>query len=152
MSTFALFILCSNKLITLMTMGSIGTNQNITIGTVIEHHKTINKTTHIYHTLPSSEDGRFSRKVKFNNKRGNKINLYKIIYALVHNGFFVNEDGQQPNQKDVFIAFGEMLGTNFENFQKDLSEGAKRKTTENKSVFASLEETWEHHLDDLLKD
>lgn len=32
-------------------MQSIGSNQDITIGTVIEHHETINKTTNIYQTL-----------------------------------------------------------------------------------------------------
>ncbi len=132
-------------------MQSIGSNQNITIGTVIEHHETINKTTNIYQTLQPASSPKANKNVKFNNKRGNKINLYKVIYSLIHNDFFVNEHGQQPNQKEVFHAFGEMLGTNFENFQKDLSEGAKRKTDGVKSVFASLEETWDNHIDELLK-
>ena len=79
-------------------MQSIGSNQNITIGTVIEHHETINKTTNIYQTLQPVSSPKANKNVKFNNKRGNKINLYKVIYSLIHNDFFVNEHGQQPNQ------------------------------------------------------
>lgn len=124
-------------------------NNNVNIGTNIE------KVDRIYNGTSTGDvcqtgDGA-SGHIRFNAKRGNKINLYKVILALYRSGYFVDELGNQPGQKAVFDAFGKMLGADFQSFQKDLSEGVKRKTLESKSVFASLQETWDSYTEELVE-
>lgn len=123
-------------------------NNNVNIGTNIEKVDRIyngTSTGDVCQTRDSASDC-----IRFNAKRGNKINLYKVILALYRSGYFVDEFGNQPDQKTVFDAFGKMLGADFQSFQKDLSEGVKRKTLESKSVFASLQETWDSYTEELV--
>lgn len=69
-----------------------------------------------------SGNGEFSSIIRFSNKRGMKIDLYRVILALLENGFFTNQNGAKPTQKEVFDAFGKMLGSDFSDFQKNLSQ------------------------------
>lgn len=124
-------------------------NNNVNIGTNIE------KVDRIYNggstgDICQSGDSA-SGCIRFNAKRGNKISLYKVILALYRCGYFMDEFGNQPDQKAVFDAFGRMLGADFQSFQKDLSEGVKRKTLESKSVFASLQEAWDSYTEELVE-
>lgn len=63
--------------------------------------------------------------VFLNPQKGTKANLFRVILALQKTGFFVDKSGRQATQKDVFDAFGAMLGEDFSKFQKNLSEAAK---------------------------
>ena len=60
--------------------------------------------------------------IRFAGKRGQKIDLYRVIIALIENGFFTDNSGAKPTQKEVFEAFGKMLGNDFSDFQKNLSQ------------------------------
>ena len=60
--------------------------------------------------------------IRFSGKRGMKIDLYRVILALLENGFFTDQNGAKPTQKEVFDAFGQMLGSDFSGFHKDLSQ------------------------------
>lgn len=60
--------------------------------------------------------------IRFAGKRGQKIDLYRVIIALYECGFFTDASGAKPSQKQVFEAFGQMLGADFSDFQKNLSE------------------------------
>lgn len=61
-------------------------------------------------------------------KEGIKHNLYRIIGAMYQAGYFVTEKGGKPTQKDVYNAFGAMLGEDFSDFDKDLDKIRKGKT------------------------
>ena len=60
--------------------------------------------------------------IRFAGKRGQKIDLYRVIIALLENGFFTDNNGAKPTQKEVFEAFGQMLASDFSDFQKILSQ------------------------------
>ena len=56
------------------------------------------------------------------NKDGLKSNLFRVIGALYLSDYFVNDKGERPNQKDVFIAFGNMLGEDYSRYDKQLDK------------------------------
>lgn len=60
-------------------------------------------------------------------KEGLKHNLFRVIGALYQAGYFVNEKGRNPYQKDVYNAFGAMLGEDFSDYDKDLVKIRKGK-------------------------
>lgn len=60
--------------------------------------------------------------IRFAGKRGQKIDVCRVIIALLENGFFTDNSGANPTQKEVFEAFGKMLGADFSDFQKNLSQ------------------------------
>lgn len=113
------------------------TGSKVTIGTNVEHTDKV-VSTHILSatqnntqvnmqpqvSAPVADTGESSaHKIRFNGKRGNKINLYRVIAALHLHGFFQSEVGGPVDQKDVFEAFGNMLGEDFSKYQKDMSQG-----------------------------
>lgn len=49
--------------------------------------------------------------IRLNDKRGNRVNLYRVIAAMHAHGFFKSELGGPVDQQDVFAAFANMLGT-----------------------------------------
>lgn len=61
--------------------------------------------------------------VIFNDKRGNRINIYRVIEAMRIHGFFKDPNGGQAKQSEVFAAFGQMLGDDFSEYARDLSQG-----------------------------
>lgn len=63
-----------------------------------------------------------SRPIYFSGKRGQKIDLFRVIIALHECGFFSDGNGGKPRQEDVFNAFGTMLHEDFSGFQKNLHE------------------------------
>ena len=58
-------------------------------------------------------------------------------------GFFVDKTGRQAKQKDVFNAFGEMLGMDFSKYYKDISEASKKKNEV--TIFEELEEAFREY-------
>ena len=55
-----------------------------------------------------------------------KIDLYRVIMALIEIGAFESVEGNLTKKK-VFKAFADMLGDNFDDFQNNLSAGSKNK-------------------------
>lgn len=78
-----------------------------------------------------------------NSARGTKINLYRVIMAMHQLGFFVDKTGHQAKQKDVFKAFGEMLGADFSKYYKDISEASKKKG--DITIFEELERAFKEY-------
>ena len=54
----------------------------------------------------------------------NKIDFYRVIMALYQEGFFKSASGGRATKKDVFNAFGQMLGKDFSQYTKDLTSGS----------------------------
>lgn len=63
-------------------------------------------------------------------KEGLKHNLFRVIGALYLLDYFIDDKGKRPFQKDVFNAFGAMLGEDFSDHDKDLVKIRKGKTRE----------------------
>lgn len=63
-----------------------------------------------------------SRPIYFSGKRGQKIDLFRVILALHECGFFSDGNGGKPRQEDVFNAFDTMLHEDFSGYQKNLHE------------------------------
>lgn len=113
----------------------INVEGNLTIDTyndkpvaVISQINAPRTSTNIFYTDSQPENGQDSNKaennsnIRFTGKRGQKIDLYRVIIALYECGFFTDASGAKPSQKQVFEAFGQMLGADFSDFQKNLSE------------------------------
>lgn len=91
-----------------------------------------------------SDSGESSENLVYlNSARGTKINLYRVIMAMHQFGFFVDKSGRQAMQKDVFKAFGEMLGADFSKYCKDISEASKKKG--DITIFEELERAFQEY-------
>ena len=71
---------------------------------------------------PTKSGTNKSRPIYFSGKRGQKIDLFRVILALHECGFFSDGNGGKPRQEDVFNAFGTMLHEDFSGYQKNLHE------------------------------
>ena len=81
--------------------------------------------------------------IYLNSAKGSKINLYRVNLSMHKLGFFVDKTGRQAKQKDVFNAFGEMLGMDFSKYYKDISEASKKKNEV--TIFEELEEAFREY-------
>ena len=63
--------------------------------------------------------------IRLNDKRGNRVNLYRVIAAMHAHGFFKSELGGPVDQQDVFAAFANMLGDPFKDYHKNISQGKR---------------------------
>ena len=87
--------------------------------------------------------------VTLNPAKGFKTNLYRTIIALHELGFFVDKTGSAPDQEDVFLAFGDMLGKDYSKYYKDLSEASKKENEV--TIFQELERAFSEYEDDKLE-
>ena len=80
--------------------------------------------------------------MKSNCKDNKSLALIVKVSQKVHNiiDYFVDDKGKRPFQKDVFNAFGAMLGEDFSDHDKDLVKILKGKTREEqiKKLFDEL--------------
>lgn len=77
-------------------------------------------------------------------KRGGKINFYRVLDALYEAQFFIDEGGRIPTKEKVFSTFGNFLGKDFSDFQTALSQAYNDSPVEtNIKIF--------HELADLVK-
>lgn len=67
--------------------------------------------------------------VTLNKKKGNKINLIRIIWALWNLGYFVDEDGKKSNIKDVYNVIGNTLNYKLDDNGSSFSQSNKSDTT-----------------------
>ena len=80
-------------------------------------------------------------------QRGSKIKLFRVIIALLESGIITNKNGDKPTQEEIFSAFGQMLGTDFTDFQNHLSMGSKSDPETSASVFDDLKEKYLQYED-----
>lgn len=105
--------------------GAIFTDNSITVNAQQNNTQVCSQTT----IAPDAEDKQpttsgtnKSRPIYFSGKRGQKIDLFRVILALHECGFFSDGNGGKPRQEDVFNAFGTMLHEDFSGYQKNLHE------------------------------
>lgn len=107
-------------------MANIGTLYNHLGATFTDNSITVNaqqnNAAHFATEQAISSGGNATSAIRFSGKHGMKIDLYRVILALLENGFFTDQNGAKPTQKEVFDAFGKMLGSDFSGFHKDLSQ------------------------------
>lgn len=71
---------------------------------------------------PTKSGTNKSRPIYFSGKRGQKIDLFRVILALHECGFFSDGNGGKPRQEDIFNAFDTMLHEDFSSYYKNISE------------------------------
>lgn len=76
---------------------------------------------------PDEQNGSGSTNIRLA-KRFSKVDLYRVIIALQRSGCFEDENGNVPDDKQVFYAFGNMLGKDFSRYSNDLSQSMNKKT------------------------
>lgn len=69
-----------------------------------------------------------------------KVDFYRVIMALHQEGFFKSANGGDAAIKDVFHAFGTMLGEDFDEYAKNMFAGSLKKTEI--KIFARLEQAF----------
>lgn len=106
-------------------LGATFTDNSITVNAQQNNTQVCSQTT----IAPDAEDKQptkpgtnKSKPIYFAGKRGQKIDLFRVIIALHECGFFSDGNGGKPRQEDVFNAFGTMLHEDFSSFQKNLHE------------------------------
>lgn len=105
--------------------GATFTDNSITVNAQQNNTQVCSQTT----IVPDAEDKQptksgtnKSRPIYYSGKRGQKIDLFRVILALHECGFFSDGNGGKPRQEDVFNAFGTMLHEDFSGYQKNLHE------------------------------
>lgn len=88
--------------------------------------------------------------IYFKGKRGQKIDLFRVIQSLLDSGFFTDENGDKPTQDSVYNAFGKLLHTDFSKYYKNLSEGKKTNSSydedNNDTIFEKLRGKWTEYI------
>ncbi len=76
--------------------------------------------------------------IHWNNAKGKKIELIRLLVALNDCKYFETSDGLVPNQEQLMNYFGEMLSVNLKHYEQDLSNGFESKLQTNIAVFDKL--------------
>ena len=88
--------------------------------------------------------------IRLNDKRGNRVNLYRVIAAMHAHGFFKSELGGPVDQQDVFAAFANMLGDPFKDYHKNISQG-KRNNHDSEAATKSFDQLKEDFEDSFVE-
>lgn len=118
----------------------------VNIGTNIGHADVVDasqKQVIINKDLQSSKGEVNQNMITLNSKKGMKVNLFRVVIALHKLGFFVDKTGNVPDQEDVFMAIGDMLGKDYSKYYKDLSEASKKKGEV--TIFQELERAFREY-------
>ena len=67
-------------------------------------------------------------------ERGRRLDIIRIINAIIELGFFVDENGRKSSKKDVFAVFGHAMNVDFSNYHNDLSSSLADSTSMNKHL------------------
>lgn len=78
-----------------------------------------------------------------------KVDLYRVIMAMIKLGCFESADGSKLGPEKVFSAFGRMLGDNFDSYANDLSAGSNIKNEI--EIFKRLENAFNKYEADKLE-
>jgi len=85
-------------------------------------------------------------------KTHRKVDLYRVIMALYQEGFFKSAGGGDVAIKDVFHAFGTMLGEKFDNYANDLNAGSKAYDETKDAIFTRLSKAYKEYEDRKLEE
>ncbi len=126
-------------------------DSTVNIGTNIEHADLVDASQNANRLQVSvnkvSKESRSDSEpcqICFNVNGRRKIDLFRIIYAMHKLGFFVSPTGAPVNQKDAFLAFGNMLGLDVSSYVKNISEAKKNNvgSTTSTKVFEDMKNAW----------
>lgn len=113
--------------------------------------------------MPSSEgldrtgdDGKAGaeehRPVRLNTAAVNKLDFLRVLVALHEAGYFCDATGGPVDRKDVFAAFGAIVGMDFERANSNLSEGLGHWNQEMRSeVFGELKKAYQAYENEILE-
>ena len=89
--------------------------------------------------------------VRLNAGAGRKLDFLRVLVALHEAGYFTDEVGGQIDRKDVFAAFGEVLGLDLDRANANLSEGLNHWSPDKRAeVFSMLEKAYREYEKELL--
>lgn len=88
-------------------------------------------------TVPSKNE--FVSKVFLNTKKGRRVDMIRIIDVLYELNFFTEENGTtRCLKKDVYDAFGKILNLDFDNYDKDLTNGKHASENKQTNIFKEM--------------
>lgn len=89
--------------------------------------------------------------VRLNMGAGRKLDFLRIVLAMHEMGFFTDVAGGEVDRQDVFNAFGDALGMDFERANANLSEGMNHWSPDKRAeVFGMLEKAYREYEKEIL--
>lgn len=89
--------------------------------------------------------------VRLNMGAGRKLDFLRIVLAMHEMGFFTDVAGGEVDRQDVFNAFGDALGMDFERANANLSEGMNHWSPDKRAeVFSMLEKAYREYEKEIL--
>lgn len=90
--------------------------------------------------------------VRLNAGAGRKLDFLRVLVALHEAGYFTDEVGGQIDRKDVFAAFGEVLGLDLDRANANLSEGLNHYNQEMRAeIFDVLKKAYVEYENEVLE-
>ena len=90
--------------------------------------------------------------VRLNAGAGRKLDFLRVLVALHEAGYFTDEVGGQIDRKEVFAAFGEVLGLDLDRANANLSEGLNHYNQEMRSeIFDVLKKAYVEYENEVLE-
>ncbi len=89
--------------------------------------------------------------VRLNMGAGRKLDFLRIVLAMHEMGFFTDVAGGEVDRQDVFNAFGDALGMDFDRANANLSEGMNHWSPDKRAeVFSMLEKAYREYEKEIL--
>ena len=90
--------------------------------------------------------------VRLNAGAGRKLDFLRVLVALHEAGYFTDEVGGQIDRKDIFAAFGEVLGLDLDRANANLSEGLNHYNQEMRAeIFDVLKKAYVEYENEILE-
>lgn len=90
--------------------------------------------------------------VRLNAGAGRKLDFLRVLVALHEAGYFTDEVGGQIDRKDIFAAFGEVLGLDLDRANANLSEGLNHYNQEMRAeIFDVLKKAYVEYENEVLE-
>ena len=89
--------------------------------------------------------------VRLNMGAGRKLDFLRVVLAMHEMGFFTDVAGGEVDRQDVFNAFGDALGMDFDRANANLSEGMNHWSPDKRAeVFGMLEKAYREYEKEIL--
>ncbi len=89
--------------------------------------------------------------VRLNMGAGRKLDFLRIVLAMHEMGFFTDVAGGEVDRQDVFNAFGDALGMDFDRANANLSDGMNHWSPDKRAeVFSMLEKAYREYEKEIL--
>ena len=84
--------------------------------------------------------------VRLNAGAGRKLDFLRVVLSMHEMGFFTDVAGGEVDRQDVFNAFGDALGMDFDRANANLSEGMNHWSPDKRAeVFGMLEKAYREY-------